>query len=499
MKQEPLLSLKGITKIFPGVKALDSVDFDLMPGQVHALVGENGAGKSTLIKIISGAYKLDNGDILIEGNKLNISSPEDGFKLGISTIYQEFNLAPHLSVAENLFMGKGKPINTFRKIKWSELYKNAIKLLKQFEIDIDPREIVKNLSVAKQRLVEIAKALVADAQILIMDEPTACLTKNEVAILFNVIRVLKNKGISIIYISHYLEEVFEVCDNVTVLRDGKKVGDFLVKDVSMNELVTLMIGKDIIENRKDNKKEKKIEDKEVLYLKDLKGKSMNYPVDFSLYKGEILGLAGLLGSGRSEILNTIFGADLDISGDIIVNGERKKINNSKDAIKAGIGMLTEDRKGTGLALELNIKENISLASLDLISSNCIIDHKYEKKKVNQLITHLNIKPPVFDKRVQFLSGGNQQKVVFAKWLCRNCQILLLDEPNKGIDIGAKQEVFNLIRSFVQEGNSVIVVSSELSELVELCNRVLILKEGKIVKEIKGENISQKTILNNLVS
>lgn len=498
MKQIPILSLEGITKEFPGVKALDSVDFRLLPGEIHALVGENGAGKSTLIKIISGAYGCNKGKIFIEGKEVQINVPQNAINFGISTIYQEFTLAPHLSVAENLFLGKELPKNNFGKIQWSEVYKNAIELLKRLELnDVDPHKLVKDLSVAQQRLIEIAKALVADTRILIMDEPTTCLTQNEINILFKVVRVLKNKGISIIYISHYLDKVFEICDSVTVLKDGKKMGDYQVKDVSINDLVTLMIGKDIIESHKVNQA-KRVGD-EVLRVERLKSSKTKHPIDLTLHKGEILGIAGLLGSGRSEVLRAIFGADLILSGSIFVDGEKKVIRSPRDAILAGLGLLTEDKKRTGLALKLNIKENITLASLDLVGSRGIIKHKKEKDKVDYLIKQLNIKPPIPEKRVEFLSGGNQQKVVLAKWLCRNCKILLLDEPNKGIDIGAKQEVFNLVRTFVQQGGAVIMVSSELSELTEICNRILIIKESIFVKELQAETISQKFIFEKLVS
>lgn len=498
MEQVPILSLEGITKEFPGVKALDSVDFRLLPGEIHALVGENGAGKSTLIKIISGAYGCNKGKIFIEGKEVQINVPQNAINFGISTIYQEFTLVPHLSVAENLFLGKELPKNNFGRIQWSEVYQNAIEFLNRLEVnDVDPHTPVNCLSVAQQRLIEIAKALVSETRILTMDEPTTCLTQNEINILFKVVRVLKNKGISIIYISHYLGEVFEICDSVTVLKDGKKIGDYQVKDVSINDLVTLMIGKDIMKSHKVNQV-KKIGD-EVLRVERLKSDKMKHPIDLTLRKGEVLGIAGLLGSGRSEVLKAIFGADLTLSGSIFVDGEKKVFRSPHDAILAGIGLVTEDKKRTGLALKLNIKENVTLASLDLIVSKGIINHKEEENKVGHLIKQLNIKPPMPEKRVELLSGGNQQKVVLAKWVCRNCKILLLDEPNKGIDIGAKQEVFDLVRTFVQQGGSVIMVSSELSELTEICNRILIIKEGIFVKELQDETISQKSIFANLVS
>jgi len=494
---EPVLKLDRVSKSFPGVKALDCVDFEVLPGEVHVLLGENGAGKSTLIKIISGAYSKDEGIMYICGEEVEISGPMDAIRLGISTIYQEFNLAPHLSVAENLLMGNVPTSNRLGKIDWTRMFDESIALLKQLDIDdIEPGTLVRDLSVAQQRLVEIAKALSVNARVVIMDEPTACLTRSEIERLFQVIESLTQKGVGIIYISHRLDEVFEIGNRVTVLRDGRKVGTLPISEVTRDDLIALMIGRTV---EKESSTLPPIAGGELLRVEELYTRDKLRGVSFSLQRGEILGVAGLLGAGRSELLKVIFGVDPIESGSVYVDGKRLLLRSPKDAIMAGIALLTEDRKGTGLALSLSVRENISLASMDVLAPKGVIDLREEEQVAKSMVARLRIRTPGLEQKVVYLSGGNQQKVVFAKWLCRNCELLLLDEPSKGIDVGAKQEVYNLVSEFARNGGSVIMVSSELSELADLCHRVLIMQDGKIVREIQTDDVSEQSILEALVS
>lgn len=493
----PVLQLEGVSKSFPGVKALDGVDFDVLPGEVHVLLGENGAGKSTLIKIISGAYGEDEGAIYMSGERVQIASPIDAIRLGISTIYQEFNLAPHLSVAENLLLGNVRTSSLLGKINWNKMFDDSIALLKQLGIDdIDPGCLVSDLSVAQQRLVEIAKALSVNARIVIMDEPTACLTRSEIESLFQVVKLLTQNGVGIIYISHRLDEVFEIGNRVTILRDGRKVSTLPISEVTRDDLISLMIGRAV---GKQSSTLAPLVGGELLRVEHLNTGEKLRDVSFSVKRGEIVGIAGLLGAGRSEVLRAIFGVDAIQSGSVYVDGNQLPLKSPRDAILAGIALLTEDRKRTGLALSLSVRENISLASMDVLAPKGVIHLKEEEKVARRMIDRLSIRTPGLEQKVVYLSGGNQQKVVFAKWLCRDCKLLLLDEPTKGIDVGAKQEVYGLVSEFARNGGSVIMVSSELSELADLCHRVIIMQDGMMVREIQSDNVSEHSILEALVS
>jgi ribose transport system ATP-binding protein len=493
----PLLQLEGISKSFPGVRALNDVDFEVLPGEVHILLGENGAGKSTLIKIISGAYSADSGIIRISGNPVHIASPTDAIRLGMSTIYQEFNLAPHLSVLENLLLGHERVSNVLGKMDWNRMKDDSLALLRQLDIDdINPNCLVRDLSVAQQRLVEIAKALSVDAKVVIMDEPTACLTRSEIERLFRVIKLLVGRGIGIIYISHRLEEAFEIGSRVTILRDGAKVTTLPMADMTRDDLITLMVGRAVA---KESSALDSVVGEELLRADKLSTRDKLQGVSFAVHSGEIVGLAGLLGSGRSEVLKAIFGVDPILSGSVRIDGSHRAIRNPHDAIMAGVGLLTEDRKGSGLALSLPVKENISLASLDVLAPRGVIRLGEETSVAKRMVERLRIRTPGLRQKVVFLSGGNQQKVVFAKWLCRDCRLLLLDEPTKGVDVGAKQEVYGLIREFARSGGGAVLVSSELSELADLCHRVIILRDGSVVRQIDRHEISEHTILEALVS
>lgn len=491
-----LLSVEGVSKSFAGVKVLDEVDFSLAHGEIHALLGPNGAGKSTLIKIISGAYVPDSGSIAIDGKPVRINNPRDALAQGVSVIYQEFDLATHLTVAENLWLGREPVLDRLGRIDWTALRDRSLPVLSRLGIGkVSPFTPVRDLSVAEQQLVEIAKALSSNARILIMDEPTASLTRKEIDVLFRVVTQLAKEGIGIIYISHHMDEIFEICSRATILRDGRKVATVDVKDTSRDEIVSAMVGKLIEQQRRETR----AGGAEALRVEGLCTRSKLENISLNVRRGEIVGIAGLLGAGRTELLRAIFGADPITAGQIFVNGEPIRVRSPQDAIKAGIGLLTDDRKMTGLHLNRSVRENIAMASLDTaFAPRGVLHLARERAEAGAWFKRLNIKAQGLGQRVVYLSGGNQQKVVFAKWLCRQCRILLLDEPTKGIDVGAKAEVFDVIREFVDGGGSVILVSSELDELAVLCDRIILMKHGRLAGEIQSGAITKETILNALV-
>lgn len=484
------LQMKGITKEFPGVLALNNVDFNLKEGEVHALIGENGAGKSTLIKILSGAHQMDRGEIFINNKKVAIQNPRHAQELGISVIYQELNLVPYLSVYENIFLGREHMRNKYF-IDHKENKLKAKALLEALEIKIDLEQTVAELSVAQQQMIEVAKALSMNANIIVMDEPTSALGNREIEQLFKTIKKLKSRGISIIYISHRLEELWEIADRVTVLRDGQYVATSDLKAMTKDELIKLMVGRDLTEQFP--KREVALGE-EVLRVEGLSRRGVLDNISFNLRRGEVVGFAGLVGSGRTELMRCIFGADRFEQGTIYIEQNAVEIKSPQDAIKHGIGFITEDRKRQGLMLIRPVKENITITDLDQFIKNLFIDHGQEEKTAEDLVEKLKIKTPGMEQEVRNLSGGNQQKIVIAKWLLKNAKILIFDEPTRGIDVGAKKEVYNLINLLVKNGAAVIMVSSELPEIIGMSDRVYVMSHGRITGELTAQEATQEKIL-----
>ncbi len=494
-----LLEMRRITKEFPGVKALDGVTFDLSAGEFHALVGENGAGKSTLMKVLSGVYPFGTygGDIVVEGSVRRFATIREAENAGIAIIFQELSLVKELTVGENIFLGQ-EPAR-FGVINWSELYHKATKLLKDLNLDIDPRTPVGNLGIGQQQLVEIAKALSKDAKILVLDEPTAALTESEVETLFTILRDLKARGVGMIYISHKLDEVFEMSDRITVLRDGRTVGTSNAADLDKDKVISLMVGRDVGEIFPVSTHEFGETALEVRSLTaydiDNPSKKLVDDVSFSVRKGEVVGIAGLMGAGRSESLMSVFGAwNGRSSGDVFVEGRAVTIRTPADAIANGIGFVTEDRKRYGLLLEQTILDNMTLAGLKRISGAFITHRSRETKAVNGAMESLHVKANSPLTIAGTLSGGNQQKVVLGKWLLTNPKVLFLDEPTRGIDVGAKQEIYAEINRLAEEGLAIILVSSELPEVLGLADRILVLHEGKMTGEFtKSEATPEKVM------
>lgn len=486
-----LLEAKGISKAFPGVVALNNVSFSLRPGEVHILLGENGAGKSTLMKVIAGAYTPDEGEIFLEGKPVKINTPWKAQALGIGIIYQEFNLIPYLSVAQNIFLNK-MPRKNFFFLDHVKMDKEAKSLLESLGMFIDPKLNAEALSTAQQQMVEIGKALTDQSKILIMDEPTASLTDREINQLFGIICELKKRGIGIIYISHRLQEIHEIGDRITILRDGKHIATGEVKDFSVDELVHLMVGREV-QDLYDHVPATPGE--EVLTVKNLSSKT-NCLADINVYlrKGEIVGLAGLVGSGRTELARVIFQLDEHESGEIYYFGKQLENLSPKSVVNNGLGLLPEDRKRQGLALILSVAENTVMASLHNLFPSHIIQSKNESKVVDKYIQDLHIKTPGRNRSVQYLSGGNQQKVVLAKWLCTNSEILIFDEPTRGIDVGAKAEIHAFMNDFVSRGGSILMISSELSEIIGMSDRIYVMRQGKIVTEVPRAEATQEKIM-----
>jgi ribose transport system ATP-binding protein len=484
--------MEDIRKTYPGVRALKGVSFHLQEGEIHALVGENGAGKSTLIKILSGAITKDSGTIIFDGEHVEILNPYDARRLGISTIYQEFSLAPHRTVAENIFLGrepfKNKVLGTIDRGRMNEVSRD---LLESLGSHIDPEAQIKDLSVSDKQEVEIAKALSVNSKIIVMDEPTSALSKEEVEKLFDILRALKKKQVSVIYISHHLDEIFSVADRATVFKDGDNVGTITMTEADIHTLIKMMVGK---EWRESTPEVRSVNEKEVLKVEALSDATFVNDVTFSVKKGEILGITGTVGSGRTELAKAIFGANRKRAGKIYLHGNQLDIRCPGDAIKYGIGYLSEDRKTEGLNLKLSIRDNIVLSAVDKLSRYGMINQK-EKTRVSQsFIEALRIKVPGMTVPVAQMSGGNQQKVVLAKWLFTGCKILFFDEPTRGIDIGAKAEVHELIRDFVNQDGTAIVISSDIHEILSVCDRILVMRAGRIVGDLKRLNASKETIL-----
>ncbi|HET9909190.1 MAG TPA: ATP-binding cassette domain-containing protein [Anaerolineales bacterium] len=498
----PILEMKNITKEFPGVKALKDVSFQVAEGEIHCLVGENGAGKSTLMKVLSGVYPIGSytGDILFNGEIQNFRSISDSEKAGIAIIYQELALVPEMTVYENIFLGH-EIANGFT-VNWNETIKRANEMLKKVRLEVNPEVKVKNLGVGKQQLVEIAKALSKDVRLLILDEPTAALNENDSENLLNLLRDLKNHGVTCVLISHKLKEVIEIADTVTVLRDGKTVVTLDAKkgEVSEGVLIKHMVGREI-----DNifpSREHKGSGEVVLEIKNWSaynpelGRQILKNVNVSVRKGEIVGFAGLMGSGRTELALSLFGNPdgYRINGELYIKGQRREFNHPQEAIAAGMAYVTEDRKGDGLILIQDVKQNITLANLREISSSGVVNKNAEVKVANEYKTSLNIKTPTVEQKVVNLSGGNQQKVSVAKWLFVRPDILILDEPTRGIDVGAKFEIYTIMTRLVQEGMSIIMISSELPEVLGMSDRIYIVAAGKIAGELPIEEATQEKIM-----
>jgi len=493
--QIPLLEMRGIDKSFPGVHALKNISLKLCQGEVLALLGENGAGKSTLIKILGGAYIADGGEMLIDDQPVQIISPTDGQRAGISIIYQELNLIPDLTVRENIFLGKEKTKMGF--VNATNENKQAQQLFKKIGIVINPDERCGDLTVAQQQTVEIAKALSVNAKIIVMDEPSAALTIQEVEHLFQIIRDLKKQNIGVIYISHRLEEIFDVADRVMVIRDGEHVETNNIKNITHEKIIELMVGRPLeLEFPRHTAKP----GHESLRVDNLSRGNIVQNVSFNARSGEVLGFSGLVGAGRSETMRLIFGADTPTGGRIFINGKEVTIRNPKDAIKNRVCLLTEDRKGHGLVLIHSCRENFGLPNLDLFSRNIFLDQRKEKETFSKYVESLKIKIPSSEQVVMNLSGGNQQKVVLAKWLARNADIIIFDEPTRGIDVGAKYEIYLLINELVSEGKTIIMISSELPEILGMSDRIIVMHEGQIKGEITDvANATQEDILSMAIN
>lgn len=488
MKQ-PILELKGIEKAFPGVKALDNACLNVYPGKVMALMGENGAGKSTLMKALTGIYAMDAGEIRYQGEQVNFNGPRHSQEAGISIIHQELNLIPELTIAENIFLGREKT-NTFGGIKWSEMYRDADALLKRLNVKHSSRKLLGELSLGEQQMVEIAKALSFKSQVIIMDEPTDALTDTETESLFKVINELRDEGCGIVYISHRLKEIFEICDDITVLRDGKFIGERQVADIDEDTMIEMMVGRRLDEQypRIDVQ-----HGTTCLEVKNLSGTGINN-VSFTLDRGEILGISGLMGAGRTELMKVIFGALPRESGDVILDGKTINPVSPHDGLANGIAYISEDRKGDGLILGLSVKENMSICALEQLSKGIQLKHFDEVTAVEDFIRLFNIKTPTHNQIIGNLSGGNQQKVAIAKGLMTKPKILILDEPTRGVDVGAKKEIYQLINQFKAEGMSIILVSSEMPEVLGMSDRILVMHEGQISGEFMPAEADQEKLL-----
>lgn len=487
---EVLVSMEGIHKFFPGVHALDNCSFELRKGEVHALMGENGAGKSTLMKVLTGIYQKDKGSIRYKGEDIAIQSPREAQHLGISIIHQELNMMPHLTVAENIFIGR-EHMNGFL-LDTKKTNHEARKLLDSLNIHVDPLTKMQDLSVSMQQMVEIAKALSFNSQVLVMDEPTAALTESEIEDLFKFIRRLKEQGVGIVYISHRMDEIGRITDRITVMRDGQYVGTVNTADTSIDQVIQMMVGRVIYEKPKTHSMVPK-DAPTVLEVKNLTSPAVKN-VSFQLKKGEILGIAGLMGAGRTETARLIFGADPKTCGEIYVDGKEVTIKSPYDAVNHGIAYLSEDRKRYGLAVGLNVVDNSLMASLEDYTKFGLVDGKKAAEVTTRHVEIINIKTPTIKQLLKNLSGGNQQKVVLAKWLIKSCNILIFDEPTRGIDVGSKSEIYKLMNMLVSEGKSIIMISSELPELLRMSDRVAVMREGVLTGTLDLEEVTQEKIM-----
>ncbi len=493
--RDVILDIRNITKEFPGVKALTDVSFQVKRGSVHALVGENGAGKSTLIKVLTGVYKADAGSFWFKGKEAHVATPLEAQKLGLSVVHQELKLSETLSVAENVFLGR--PFMTkMHLVDWKRLRQEAKKLLDSLGISMDVDREVSHLSVAQKQIVEICKALSFDAELLIMDEPSATLTDKELDCLFHIIDILKERGVTVIYISHRMEEIFKIADMVTVLRDGCQIATLPVSEVDRTGLISMMVGRELVDEYP--KLEAEIGDV-ALEVKGLSTVKLLHDVNLKVRHGEIVGLAGLVGAGRTETARAIFGADKRLEGEIYIDGKKVDIHSVQDAVKNKIALVPEDRKQQGLILIHSISVNTSLVDLNNVCQKGLLSRKKEKELARRYIDMLGTATPSENREVRLLSGGNQQKVVLAKWLAVDSEVLIFDEPTRGVDVGAKAEIYKLMCQQAQKGKAVVMISSDMPELIGICDRIYVMREGTISGELERKDFSQEAILGYAVS
>jgi ribose transport system ATP-binding protein len=488
-----LVSIRQLSKRFAGVRALDGVHFELQPGEVHALMGENGAGKSTLMKVLAGVYPKDEGEILLDGRAVEVASPRAAQALGIGIIHQELNLMNHLSAAQNIFIGREPRGRLGLFLDEPALNAQAERIFERMHLKLDPRSPVGELTVAKQQMVEIAKALSFDSRVLIMDEPTAALNNAEVGELFRIIRQLREHGVGIVYISHKMDELQQIADRVTVMRDGQTIGTVPMAGTSLDTIIGMMVGRELVDaaNHAPDTSRNEV----VLQVRGLSRGHAVRDVSFELRRGEILGFAGLMGAGRTEVARAVFGADRIDSGEIRVHGKAVSIRSPQDAVAHGIGYLSEDRKQFGLATGLDVQNNIAMASLrEFAALGTVLDDAAMRDCAQGYVRQLAIKTPSVEQPVRLLSGGNQQKIVIAKWLRRDCDILFFDEPTRGIDVGAKAEIYKLLNALAEQGKAIVMISSELPEVLRMSHRILVMCEGRVTGEIPGRGATQERIM-----
>jgi ribose transport system ATP-binding protein len=488
----PLIALRNVSKRFPGVLALDNCQFELAAGEVHALMGENGAGKSTLMKILSGVYQRDSGDILLDGKPVEIGEPRQAQALGIGIIHQELNLMNHLSAAQNIFIGREPRKGFGLIIDEDQLNRQAAAIFARMRLDMDPRTPVGELTVARQQMVEIAKALSFDSRVLIMDEPTAALNNAEIAELFRIIRDLQAQGVGIVYISHKMDELRQIADRVSVMRDGKYIATVPMQDTSMDTIISMMVGRALDGEQRTPPDTSRNE--VVLEVRGLNRGRAIRDVSFQLRRGEILGFAGLMGAGRTEVARAIFGADPLDSGEIFIHGGKAMIRQPADAVAHGIGYLSEDRKHFGLAVGMDVQANIALSSMGRFTRAGFMDQRAMREVAQAYVRQLAIKTPSVEQQARLLSGGNQQKIVIAKWLLRDCDILFFDEPTRGIDIGAKSEIYKLLDALAEQGKAIVMISSELPEVLRMSHRILVMCEGRVTGELARADATQENIM-----
>jgi inositol transport system ATP-binding protein len=490
MSGEYILQMENISKSFPGVKALENVSLNVRKGTVHALMGENGAGKSTLMKILIGMYSPDNGSITFKGKPVTIPDTRTALNLGISMIHQELSPVPYMTVAENIFLGR-EPVNRFRLIDKPAMIEQTRRLFEQLEIHIKPTALMKDISIANTQLVEIAKAISYDSSLIIMDEPTSAITEREVEHLFKMIRALKERNVAVIYITHKMDEVFQISDDITVFRDGKQIGTVPAAKATQSSLIAMMVGREL--TNLFPKVEVPIGEV-VLSVRNLSRLNHVHDVSFDLRRGEILGLAGLMGSGRTETIETIFGIAKASGGEIFIDGKKVEIHHAQDAIRYGMALLTEDRKLTGIMPVLSVRDNMMIASLDNYTRAGLINYRLINETARQEQAKLAIKTPGLNQLIKLLSGGNQQKVLIARWLLTTPEILFLDEPTRGIDVGAKSEIHRLMGKLVQEGKAIVMISSELPEVLGMSDRVLVMHEGRVAAVFDRKDATQENIM-----
>lgn len=489
--ENSILIIRDLQKSFPGVQALKGVTMDINRGEVHGLVGENGAGKSTLINILSGVHKPDSGTIIFEDSTYSPKDPLHAIGKGIAVVHQELKLAETLSVMENIFLGR-PPSNKLGLVNWAEMKKKAKCLIDSLGIKLEPEQPVDTLSVAQKQIVEICKALSLKAKVVIMDEPSATLTAAEMKCLYSIIKKLKNDGVTVIYVSHRLEEIFDICDSVTVLRDGAKVSTSPVSELNRKELISLMVGRKL---GMEYSKAKVPIGEVLLSVKNLSRPGVLFDINFDVHRGEIFGVSGLIGAGRTEMARALLAADKGIKANIKLRGEPYQLRNVHHAVKSGIGLVPEDRKGQGLVLGMSIRENISLVNMGNIQTLKLLNYKKEQRLAQKYISALRIAAPNDATAARSLSGGNQQKVVIAKWLNAECDVLIIDEPTRGIDVGAKQEIYKIICKLAAQNKAIIMISSEMPELLGLCDRIAVMREGRITGILDAAEATQESILN----